>query len=105
MNLFNDAFASANQEWERIAGELFLIDGAQFTAIAIEDLNVEKRAMLGGIFSNAATRILVSAGVKVAGNIAKGTIISIRGGVRLRVTNEPVDTDGDNTYWLACGSV
>ena len=105
MSLFTDAFAAANDEWERIAGEPFKIEAREFTAITIEELTVEKRAMLGGIFVNAATRILISAATRAASGIAKGTIITVRGGVRVRVTSEPVDTDGDGTYWLACGPV
>ncbi|MEA3208374.1 MAG: hypothetical protein QOE70_1431 [Chthoniobacter sp.] len=105
MSLFNDAFAGANEEWERVAGEPFRIDALEFTAITIEELTVEKRAMLGGVFVNAATRILISAATRVASGVVKGTILTMRGGVRVRVTNEPVDTDGDGTFWLACGPV
>ncbi|MEA3208367.1 MAG: hypothetical protein QOE70_1424 [Chthoniobacter sp.] len=105
MSFFNDAFAAANDEWERIAGEPFTIEGREFTANTIEELTVERRAMLGGIFINAATRILISAATKAASGVKSGSVLSLRGGVRVRVNNEPVDTDGDGTYWLACGPV
>ncbi|MEA3212855.1 MAG: hypothetical protein QOE70_5912 [Chthoniobacter sp.] len=103
MSLFTTCFAAANDEWERVAGEPFFIESREFTAIAIEDLTVEKRAMLGGIFINATMRLNISAATKAASGVVKGTIISARG-VRVR-TNDPADTDGDGTYWLACGSV
>jgi hypothetical protein len=104
MSLFCDSFAAANEEWERVAGEPFTIDSQEFTANTVEELTVEKRAMLGGIFINAATRILISSATKAASGVVKGTILTVRG-VRVRVTNEPVDSDGDGTYWLACGPV
>jgi hypothetical protein len=105
MSLFTNCFAAANDEWERVAGELFTFeDGRHFTANTVEELTVEKRAMLGGVFVNAATRILISPAVRIASGIAKGAIITVRG-VRVRVTSEPVDSDGDGMSWLACGSV
>src|SRR4051794_30247400 len=104
MSLFSDCFTAANDDWERVAGEPFTIEIREFTANTVEELTVEKRAMLGGIFINAATRILISAATKAASGVVKGTILTVRG-VRVGVTNEPVDSDGDGTYWLACGPV
>jgi hypothetical protein len=104
MSLFNDAFAGANEEWERVAGEPFKIDAREFTAITIEELAVDQRAMLGGIFTDASTRILVSSATKASSGVNKGAILTVRG-VRLRVKNVPADTDGDGSYWLACGPV
>src|SRR5688572_19174784 len=104
MSLFTTCFAPANDEWERVAGELFQFNGGEYTANTVEELTVEKRAMLGGIFVNGTTRILISAAVRLASGIAKGGIITVRG-VRVRVNSEPVDSDGDGMSWLACGPV
>lgn len=89
--------------FSRVAGESFTLGAASFDAISIEELTVETRAMLGGKFRDARSRILLSAEVVASSGIKKGSILRVRG-EDLRVSAEP-EQDGTGSLWIALGPV
>jgi hypothetical protein len=103
MSLFNQCFNTAMAAFSRVAGEMFTLGGASLEAISIEELTVETRAMLGGKFRDARSRMLLSAEVVALSGIKNGSIVKVRG-EDLRVSAEP-EQDGTGSLWIALGPV
>ncbi|MEA3210980.1 MAG: hypothetical protein QOE70_4037 [Chthoniobacter sp.] len=88
-------------EWERIAGEPFTLNGQPFVSVTVEELTAEIRMMLGGRFRDAQSRMLLSTVTIAASGIVKGSIVTVRG-VRMRVT-AAAESDGTGTFWIPLG--
>lgn len=103
MSLFGSGFTPFGSAFARVAGELFELGGTHYTAISVEELTVEMRGQLGGIFEDANTLMLISADVLAASGIVKGSIVTVLG-QSLRAAAKPQD-DGTGTYWIPLGPV
>ena len=100
MGEFFDSFNSSLPEMESDFGENWVLNSGTFPAIAIDNLAVGSKVMLGGQLIDAHTMIFVRLDVFTGSGVKKGDIVTARG---TDLTVLEIDSDGDDSRTLVCG--